>query len=310
MKETAGKTLFIVNPVSSNGRGLTEWNLIKKRLNDWTNNFDVRITKFAMEAVQITSEALRNGYKHIIVVGGDGTLNEVINGFYQDDKVINPGAFLSVVPAGTGCDFARMFNIKVNRDYIVRILSGGKEKTCDVARATFIGLNQEKSVRYFINAGDVGMGSETVARVNRNSKVLGGFWSFLLAALFTALTYKNRQIKVKIDEQEIYSGPCCLIAVANGQYFGGGMRIAPRASIDDGYLDVILVKNIGKIDLMSNLFRVYKGNHLTHPKIKMFRGQKINVFSRDQIYLELDGETAGQGDVEFEILPQRIKLLV
>lgn len=174
MNKTTAKTLFVVNPVSGNGRGLREWTLMAEHLSDWTGQFDVRITKFAMEAVKITNEALRNGYKHIIAVGGDGTINEV----------------------------------------------------------------------------------------------------------------------------------------ANGQFFGGGMRIAPLASVDDGYLDVIIAKDIGKIDLMANLFRVYKGNHLSHPKIEMARGQKVDVFSNDQIFLEVDGETAGQGDVEFKVLPEGINLLV
>lgn len=310
MNKTTVKTLFVVNPVSGNGRGLREWNLMVNHLPDWTGQFDVRITKFAMEAVKITNEALKDGYKHIIAVGGDGTINEVVNGFYEDDKLINPQAYLSIVPAGTGSDFARMFDINVNEGYIKRLLCEGKGQTCDVVKAVFIGWNREKSSRYFINAGDVGMGSETVARVNRNSKALGGFWSFLLAALVTAITYKNRQIKVKIDERVLYNGPCCLIAVANGQFFGGGMRIAPLASINDGYLDVIIVKDIGKIDLMANLYRVYKGNHLSHPKIGMARGQKVNVFSNDQIFLEVDGETAGQGNVEFKVLPEGINLLV
>jgi YegS/Rv2252/BmrU family lipid kinase len=305
-----GKTLFIVNPVSGNGKGFNEWNLMNKHLKYLTNQFDVKITKFAMEAVQITNEALKNNYEHIIAVGGDGTINEVVNGFFEGDRLINPEAYLSIIPAGTGSDFARMFNLNVNEDYIIRLLSEGKEQSCDVVRVTFTGWNQEKDNRYFINAGDLGMGSETVARVNRSSKALGGFWSFLLAALSTILTYKNKQMMVKIDERDVYSGPCCLIAVANGQYFGGGMKIAPLAELNDGYLDVILVKDIGKIDLMANLFRVYKGNHLSHPKIEMFRGQKVNVSSHDQIFLEVDGETAGQGDVEFQILPQNMKLIL
>jgi diacylglycerol kinase family enzyme len=203
-----------------------------------------------------------------------------------------------------------MFNLNINEDYIRRLLSEGKEQKCDVVSAVYVGWNKEKSIRYFINVGDLGMGSETVAKVNRSSKALGGFWSFLLAALSTTLTYKNRQMVVKVDRRDVYSGPCCIIAVANGQFFGGGMKIAPLADLNDGYLDVILVKDIGKIDLIANLFRVYKGNHLSHPKIEMFRGQKVCISSHDRMVLEVDGETAGLGDVEFTVLPGSIKILI
>ncbi|HEX3011769.1 MAG TPA: diacylglycerol kinase family protein [Syntrophomonadaceae bacterium] len=311
MSSTDYRTMCIINPISGHKRGGQRWNLIDQALQEADFQYDITFTKYTLHAAEITQEALQQGYNRIVAVGGDGTLNEVVNGFFAPDgSMINPDAVLLLIPVGTGSDFARMFNIDSSPQCVQKLMSLTEGQTCDIVKASFCGWAGGKTSRYYINIADVGIGSETCARVNRNSKVLGGFWSFLLAALYTIITYKNRLVTVVVDGREKYSGPCCLVAVGNGCFFGGGMKIAPQALVNDGLLDIILVKNFGKMELFANMARVYKGNHLTHPKVEFHRGTRVKIISQDKAYLELEGEPVGYGQVDFEILPSRIKIIV
>lgn len=305
------RTMCIVNPVAGNKRGGQRWGIIDMMLRAAGFEYDVTFTSHALDAIEITREAIKCGYDRIVAVGGDGTLNEVVNGFFTvDGRLINPSAGLLLIPVGTGSDFARMFDINASNECALKLMSLTQGQDCDVVRTSFCGNNGEKTVRHYINIADVGMGSETCARVNRSSKVLGGFWSFLLAALYTLITYRNRHLTVLLDGNEKYSGPCCLVAVGNGRYFGGGMKIAPEAMVNDGLLDVIMVKNFGKLELILNIAKVYRGAHLSHPKVDFDRGTRVNIISHDKVYLEMDGEPVGQVDIEFEILPAGIKIMV
>jgi YegS/Rv2252/BmrU family lipid kinase len=311
MNSTNNRTLCIVNPTAGHKRGEQRWNLIDQALRRQDFEYDAVFTRHTLHAVQITRDALNQGYNRIVAVGGDGTLNEVVNGFFTENGlVINPDAALSLIPVGTGSDFSRIFNLDASQDRIFKLMASTASQSCDVVKTSFTDLNGGKTARYYINIGDVGIGSETCARVNCSSKVLGGFWSFLLAALYTIITYHNRNITTLIDGNETYSGPCCLIAVGNGQYFGGGMKIAPQAVVNDGLLDVVMVKNFSKLELLANLARVYQGTHSSHAKVEFHRGSRVNIITHDKAYLEVDGETVGQGDIEFEVLPAGIKIIV
>ena len=171
-------------------------------------------------------------------------------------------------------------------------------------------MTAQKSA-FFINEADVGLGSETVYRVNRNSKALGGFASFLLGFLVTVITYRNLGLIIKVDDQVKYEGKTGIIMVGNGIYFGGGVKIAPDAKIDDGLLEIILAKDIKKIDLLANIVNMYRGTHLKHPLVERMIGRKVQILSPGDILFEMDGETPGHGSsVTFEIMPDAITLLL
>ncbi len=164
--------------------------------------------------------------------------------------------------------------------------------------------------RYFINVADVGIGSDTCARVNRSSKAMGGFLSFLFACLAAIIYFKNPVLTVEVDGKLLYSGKSSMVAVNNGQYFGGGMMIAPQAQISDGQLDIIVLEDFSKAEFLKALPSVYKGKHLNHPRIRMAKGSKVNIKSPERVYLEIDGESPGIGDVSLEILPGDLKLFI
>lgn len=304
------KVMFVVNPVSGSGRTKKKWQAVEKKLRREGYHFEVRFTEKPWHAIRITSEALQAGYNHIIAVGGDGTINEVLNGFYQPPVNGKTAAAFSVLPMGTASDLSRALHLSNKIDYIEKLLKDGQELACDVAYASYIDWEGKPAARYFINVADVGIGSDTVARVNRNSKSLGGFLSFLIAFLTSIFCFKNPVLTVEVDGKIIYSGKSSMVAVNNGQYFGGGMMVAPDAVITDGLLDITILEDCSKSEFLITLPRVYKGKHVNHPKVRQTKGRQVKISAQEKVYLEVDGESPGIGDVEIQILPGDLKLLI
>lgn len=312
MSISSYNTICVVNPASANGRTRKTWIKYEQALANRGIKLDVHFTSGPGDATIATGQALQNGYTRIISVGGDGTLNEVVNGFFDENqRPINPEAGLSFIPMGTGGDFSRMFGLKSDLNTICRLLTDPQPYCCDLVLATYTDWHDAQERRFFINEADVGLGSETVYRVNRNSKALGGFASFLLAFLCTIITYRNLELVIKVDDETKYDGKTGIIVVGNGSYFGGGVKVAPDAKIDDGLLEIILAKDLKKIDLLANLTNMYKGTHLKHPLVERMIGRKVQILSQGDILFEMDGETPGHGSsVTFEIVPDAVTLLL
>lgn len=304
------KVIFVVNPVSGGGRTRKQWQVVDSVLRDKGYGFDVKYTERPMHACQITSEALQSGYNHVIAVGGDGTINEVLNGFYQNAADGDCKAALSVIPMGTGSDFARVLSISTNVEYIEKLLTNSQVRACDVIRATYTDWNGKSATRCFINVADLGIGSETVIRVNKSNKAWGGFLSFLIAFLSSVIFFKSPDFTVEVDDEIVYTGKSSMVAINNGKYFGGGMMIAPMAEIDDGIMEVIILEDMSTLEFLAALPGVYKGNHLSNPKIRLARGRDVRILSEKKVSLEMDGESPGVGDLVLQILPADLKLLV
>lgn len=304
-------TLCVVNPTSANGRTPKAWRKIETALSKRGVSLEVRFTSRPGDATEITRQALRDGYNRVISVGGDGTLNEVVNGFFdsQGEKV-SENTFLSLITMGTGGDFSRMLDTNTSLDNLYRLITDPQLRKCDLVRARFTNWQGQEECRMYINEADIGLGSEAVLRVNRNSKALGGFVSFLSAGLYTILTYRNRPMTITVDDQLIYAGKTGMVVVSNGSYFGGGMKVAPHAEIDDGLLEVVIVKDLGKKDLLANVANIYKGTHLQHPQVEHLPGCRVEIASSEDLVFEMDGETPGHGNITFEIMPAAMNLLV
>jgi YegS/Rv2252/BmrU family lipid kinase len=308
---TAGnRVMFVVNPQSGGGRTKKQWQKVEFMLRNKNYCFDVQLTEKPMHACQITSDALQNGYYHIIAVGGDGTINEVVNGFFHNKNTINKEYVLSILPMGTGSDFSRILPVSTSVEYAEKLLTEGKEQLCDVIKADFTNWDGIPETRYFINVADVGVGCETCIKVNNNSKAMGGFLSFLISFIGVIVSFKSPEFIVEVDGEIFYTGKSSLVAINNGKYFGGGVMIAPQAQIDDGLIDVLIMKDASTFDFLMTLPSAYKGNHLNHSKIQLTQGRQVKLSSSVKVGLEMDGETPGRGDVNFEILPAGIRLLI
>jgi diacylglycerol kinase (ATP) len=234
----------------------------------------------------------------LVVVGGDGTLNEVVNGVAGSD------AELAILPAGTGQDFGRTYGIPTRFDDAVRVALAGEPTTIDLGHATFAG-----GERYFANVGSVGMSGAVARRANSMSKALGGRATFYYALVREFIRWQNTEVTVTFDGGE-RQGPMHDVIVANGQWHGGGMRLAPEAKFDDGLFDVVVIGNVSKLDFVTTSPKLYKGGHVHHPRVEVLRTPWLEVDAAESLPIELEGEPVGTTPARFEIVPQALRVRV
>lgn len=299
----------LVNPASANGTTREMWPQIAAAMEGKGLKFEHHVTTAAFQAPEVVRNALKKGKTTIVAVGGDGTANEVVNGFFEGEEPINPDARLAVISRGTGCDLIKTLGVPKDYEEAVAVIARNQEKTIDLVLAEYTSWEGLPARRWYINIADAGMGGNVCERVNHTSKSAGGFWSFLSGTLWTILRYKNGYGRVEADGELIYEGSIVMAAAANGRYFGGGMHLMPSALIGDGKLDLVLLRGMNKIELLLNLTRVYKGTHLTHRKISAHSVSEIKVSGDRPMMIELDGEAPGLTPAQFKIKPGAIKVL-
>jgi YegS/Rv2252/BmrU family lipid kinase len=243
-------------------------------------------------------------YELLVAVGGDGTVNEVVNGIAG---VVGPE--LAIVPRGTGRDFVRTFGIGARFDDAIRTALEGRVRTVDAGRAAYRAWSGEERSSWFANVASAGMSGAIARRANDSSKALGGRLSYLAAILAVFARWQVTEVEVTVDGER-RSGPMHDVVVANGAYFGGGLRICPDAEPDDGVLDVLLIGHLTKTDLALTLPKAYAGRHLPHPKAELLRGASVTVDAPEPLPVELDGEQPGTTPVRFEVVPGALQLRV
>lgn len=309
-KDLANKIFTVVNPVSASGRTGRNWPDIADYLKKNNIDFVFRKSEYPEHAVSMVRKALKDGYKYIMSVGGDGTANEVVNGFFEKGNLINPEAELIIFSRGTGSDFIRSLGIGNSKKEIIEIIKKEREKLIDIVKVNYINNDNNKSQRYFLNISDAGIGGETVARIEKGVKLFNGKLTYLLGILKTLAFYKNKKYRVKMDGKEIVNDKVNSILVANGGYFAGGMNIAPEAEIDDGLLNLIVLGDLNKFEIITNLYKAYSGKHLSHPKVNSYQGKEIEISSKEKVFLNIDGEAAGILPAHYKIIPAKIKVLI
>jgi len=303
------RMMFVVNPTSSNGKTGRRWPEIKNILDTRGLDYDFRWTGGPWEAAEITRDSLKGDFNVVVAVGGDGTLNEVVNGFFLVDEETRSRGSLGVISMGTGSDFIRTAGIPKDLQGAVTRLEKGGRSLLDVGLARFSRPDGSRGERYFLNVADVGLGGETALRVNHTSKALGGFLSFLWGVIVSIFLYKNKEMTLVIDEEVTWQGRYVTVAMGNGRFFGGGMKIAPQAMLADGLLDVTILPDFSKPMLLRSLPKVYSGRHLEIEGVKYTRGKKISLSSPELVLLEVDGEMPGQLPVEVEVLPLALRVI-
>lgn len=304
------KMFVVVNPVSANKTTARDWPRYEKILLDSGYEFEAVLTERPGHATELARQALKLGYKTIMSVGGDGTMNEVVNGFFEEGQPVNKDSRLVVFSRGTGCDFIKALGIKNSIEDLLAVLARNQAKQVDAGSVSFIDSVGKTVTRYFLNVADIGIGAETANRVNKHSKLMQGFLSFMLGAVTTIILYKNKDFEVIIDDKIVLSERMNSVIIANGNYFGGGMKVAPEAKMDDGVFDIIIFGDLSKLELIKSFPLIYDGKHLSHPKLRLYRGSKVKVRSGGKGLIEVDGEIPGSDDAEFELLPKVINILV
>ena len=306
------KTIVIVNPQAGNGRTEKIWPNIESALEKSIGSFEVLQTTCRGDATDLSRKILKEDAARIVAVGGDGHLNEVLNGFIENDLPVNAESRLSFVMTGTGCDFQRSLGISGKWQAAVAKLKDAKVRKIDVGKVTYTAADKTQKIRYFDNIASFGL-SGAVDHCLEHSRLrdyLGGSPLFLWATIKTVFTHPNQSIRFRINdgpEEEICSR---LGLLANGRYFGGAMHAAPEAELDDGLLDLLMLKEISVAKFLWHLPKIYKGTHLKIPEIFFQKVRKFTAESSEQVILDIDGESPGYLAATFEVLPKILNLQI
>jgi diacylglycerol kinase (ATP) len=239
----------------------------------------------------------------VVAVGGDGTLNEVVNGAAGRDVTV------ATLPLGTGMDFGRTYGIPTRFEEAVRVAAGGATRTVDAGRVRYRTWDGDGATRWFGNVGSVGMSGAVAQRANGMSKALGGRVTFFYALTRVFLAWENTDVTVHLDGGERH-GRMHDVIVANGIWHGGGMMLAPDARPDDGLFDVVLIGDVSKLDFLTTAPKIYKGRHVTHPKVEIVRSARVAVDAAEHLPIELEGEQVGTTPAEFAVVPGALRLRV
>lgn len=305
------KIAAVVNPHSAGGRTARRWPQLASLLESRLGPVVARFTDEHGAGISITRGLLKEGYDLIIAVGGDGTINEVVNGFFYEDQLVRPDATLGVLPLGTGGDFRRTLEIPTVASEAIEILAAGVPLPIDVGKASFRANGGTTSSRYFVNLVSFGMGGHVAAQSKNFMGRFGGKAAFFWATVKTFLTYHGRQVNLKLD-----GSPTVLpffitnVAIGNGQFHGGGMWPCPAAVPNDGILDVTVINYAGALTLLRSISMLYSGEVYSFPKVRHFEAGRIVAEATQPTEIEIDGEPLGTLPLEITVMPRQLRVLV
>jgi diacylglycerol kinase (ATP) len=300
----------VMNPTSSGGRTLRRWPATLRSLRFAGVACEVHRTTAPGDATHAVRAALESGFRTVVAVGGDGTLNEVVNGFFDSAGApIGGDAMLGLLPSGTGSDFRKAAGIPGAMDAAAELIARRSVRHIDAGRIEFEGGR----THFFINIADCGMGGEVVSRANRGrDKGRGALGSamFLGISLSTLLRYVARTAHIEVDGMSLHRSVRSIV-VANGTSFGGGMRIAPNAVLDDGQFDVVVIGDTGRPRALTGIPSLYRGRHLNRSEVEVFRARTVRVScDGDPMLFDVDGELVGTTPATLTCLPAAITLCV
>lgn len=302
------KTVLIVNPGSAGGSTGRRWPRLREAIRRSLPRAQEVFTAAQGDATRLTREALEGGAELVISVGGDGTNNEVINGFLTAaGEPVNPGARFACIPRGTGCDFARWLGLSRDVGEAAATIAASEPGPLDVGRLVAHDLEGAEVQRYFLNISDFGIGGLISSTVNSSGKKLGGFLSFLAATLYSLARYRNQPFEVVFDQDEPVRGKYRSVIVANGRFFGGGMNIAPTARLDDGRFECVVIPDVSATRSLFHTPGLYSEKGILHlDEIEYRRVRRVEVRplpGADQLWVEMDGENPGVLPAVVDVLP-------
>ena len=296
----------ILNPSAAGGKHHDTWDRIRRLL---PPDLEVWKTQHPGHGTDLARAALYSGKRKLIAVGGDGTLNEVMNGFFEDGVAIAADSSLGIIPLGTGCDFARSLNLPLDPVEAAFVVSHGMPRSIDLMHVRFKAADGSAQERFGINVTSLGIGGDVAARVNRTSKWLGGRISFLLATARTMAGQTGKSITLTLDDGPAMEARITNVAIGNGRFHGAGMLVCPEALADDGLLDVTIIQELSMVELAKSFKTIYDGKILQHPKVTHFRVRSLKAQSMETAHLEIDGEAVGMLPVEIRVVPDAIRIL-
>ncbi|MCL6580509.1 MAG: diacylglycerol kinase family lipid kinase [Firmicutes bacterium] len=288
--------LFIVNPAAGGGRGLAAWRRVEQVLEARGLDYECRFTERRGSATELAARARDAGYSRVIGVGGDGTIQEVVNGLV--DRAGHCPVPLGIVPGGTGNDFRKSLGYPSDPEGALEVALRGVERSLDLGRA---------NGRYFLNVAGVGFDAEVAGYLNRKPKRLPGFLTYLYGILVMLVRYRPAEMTIDSGDRVIRR-KCLLVSVANGPVHAGGVRICPDARPDDALFDICVAGDVGRLETLILLPQTFSGRHTRHPKIEIYRARKVRIDSEAPLVVQGDGEVFGRVPVEFEVVPGALRV--
>jgi YegS/Rv2252/BmrU family lipid kinase len=301
---------LIYNPAAANGRAAKLAPQVARVLGDQGIAVTSVATTGPGSATAQVRQALAAGHQTIAVLGGDGTLHDVVNGFFTDGRPTHPAARLAVLHAGTGGDFARTLGLPRQALAGAAALASARPVPVDIGVLHCLGLDGQPKAEVFINVANVGMAGDVVERVNRTSKALGGFVSFLIGSVASILAATAKPMTLTWEDGSVQDGRFHMVTIGNGRFFGGGMAVCPGADVADGRFDLVTLGDLSRGRLLAEMPRVYAGSHLGRPGISHRLGQTLKVDGGAPVWVEADGELIGTTPLQVTILPAALTLLL
>jgi YegS/Rv2252/BmrU family lipid kinase len=291
---------FLVNPASAGGSTGKRWPKLRARALELGLDGDEYLSARPGHLIELARDAAAM-HELLVVVGGDGTLNEVVNGVAELDIE------LAVLPAGTAQDFRRTHGISNRFDDAVRVALEGTSRRVDLGRVEYRDAAGAEAVRFFANVGSVGMSGAVAERANAMSKALGGRATFFYALVREFIAWQNCEVAVTVDGTA-RRGLMHDVIVANGRWHAGGMKLAPDARPDDGLFDVVLIGDVTKLDFVTTAPKLYSGRYVSHPRVEVLQGATVTIDAAEPLPLELEGEQVGTTPARFTVVPHALRV--
>lgn len=300
---------FIVNPAAGNGAVRKSWEEIERLVRGFFPNMWLLFSEAPGDATRLAAR-VAGEVKTVVAVGGDGTIHEVVNGLFRDGKPINPEVALGIVCFGTGADLVKSLDFPDTTEEMLRRVAERRCWTIDLGQLRCVDEHGKPVNRMFVNIADAGFGGELVKIVNGTTKALGPFVAFLGGLLRTLRRYRNKTVRIRVDDEFEREEVVNAVVVANGQFFGGGMWVAPQAALDDGRFEVVIIGDVNRREVLANIHKLYNGTLATHAKVTCLQGRRVELTSPERVLIDADGESPGLLPATFEILPAALKLII
>lgn len=307
--EANGDWFVIVNPNAGRRKGEKDWLEIAALLDAAGIRYTNVFTEHPNHAVKLARKYIEAGFHKIIVVGGDGTLNEVVNGVFTQNKYPTKDIILAMIPVGTGNDWGRSFNIPSGYKEAIQLIGRMHTRVQDVGKVHYMN-NELPKQRHFINMAGLGFDAMVAKRTNKvKQEGKSGPFSYLISLFTSLISYNDSKVNITVDDEE-FDANVFTMSVAICKFNGGGMMQAPNAIPDDGLFDVTVITRVSRFLVIRSVKKLYDGSYLKMPQVKTFRGEKVKIESNPPMFLETDGESLGHTPMSFEVIPLSIQVVV
>lgn len=301
----------IVSSRSGGGKARTDWPKIENFLKARNIEYSEKITDHAYHAIELAQEAVLEGFRKLLVIGGDGAIHEVLNGLYTQEEVSPSEVTLGLIPVGSGNDWSRLHKIPADYEAAVALIAEAEQRTRvqDVARVDTL-MDGKPYCRYMVNIGGLGFDSEVCHRFDlAKERGHAGDRQYLKSLLTGFISYKCLKFRVSVDGNEFFRGPAFSVALGIGKYCGGGMMQTPEAVPDDGLIDVTVVGKVSKFKFLQKVPSLFRGDIFKNKEVVHTRGRHIDISAAPYSYMEVDGEPVGITPVHVAVIPAGVKVV-